>query len=339
MARDAAADGRFVYGVRSTGVFCRPSCPSRRPHRDHLTFYSSPDEAERAGFRPCKRCRPHEPAGADPWIDKIRLACRYLSRSTGHVSLAALAARIGGSPYHLQRTFKRIVGVTPRQYADACRFQHVREKLRARGTVTSAVFDAGYGSSSRFYERAAARLGMTPSTYRRGGAGMSIKYSIVDSPLGRLLVAATDRGLCFVGMASADAELERALAREYPSAGFAAGDKALAQWTAQIVAHLEGRRPQINLPVDVQATAFQWQVWKALESIPYGETRSYAEVASSIGRPRAFRAVARACATNPVALVIPCHRVVRSTGGLGGYGWGVARKKALLERERRAGRR
>ena len=229
--------------------------------------------------------------------------------------------------------------MTPRQYADACRFQQVRGRLRAGGDVTAAVLDAGYGSSSRFYERAAPKLGMTPSTYRRGGAGMKIRYSIVDSPLGRLLVAATARGVCKVAMGSSDSELEHALTSEYPAASIGTDDGTLAAWTSRIVAHLEGRRPQIKLPVDVQATAFQWQVWQALEAIPYGETRSYAAVAASIGRPRAVRAVARACATNPVALVIPCHRVVPSAGGVGGYRWGVSRKEALLARERRPGRK
>ena len=334
VAHDRGADGLFVYAVRSTGVYCRPSCASRRPRRDRVAFFDSATDAERGGYRACRRCRPNQGATADPWIEKIGRACAYLANVDGHPSLSTLAARLGGSPYHLQRNFKRIVGVTPREYAEACRLRKVKRRLREGGDVTAAVIDAGYGSNSRFYERAAPKLGMLPSIYRRGGAGMTIRYTIVDSPLGRLLVAATSRGVCAVAMAASDAELKRALAREYPAAEIAPDEGALARWTTRILAHLEGRQPRIDLPLDVQATAFQWQVWEALGAIPYGETRSYADVASAIGRPTAVRAVARACATNPVALAIPCHRVVPSGGGVGGYRWGVARKKALLERER-----
>ena len=343
LGHDRAADGRFIYGVRSTGVYCRPSCPSRRPRRDRVAFFETPAEAREAGFRACKRCQPDAAAAAaDPWIDKIRRACVYLSNVEGHPSLATLAARLGGSPYHLQRNFKRLVGVTPREYADAIRLRKVKGTLREGGDITGAMFDAGYGSSSRFYERAVPKLGMAPSVYRRGGAGMHIGYAIVDSAnasLGRLLVAATPRGVCAVAMGSSDRELTRALSREYPSAAISADAGALAKWTNAILAHLAGRAPRLDLPLDVQATAFQWQVWQALASIPYGETRTYAEVAASIGKPRAFRAVARACATNPVALAIPCHRVVPSAGGDGGYRWGAGRKRTLLGREGGKGRK
>ncbi len=336
------ADGAFVYAVRSTGVYCRPSCPSRRPRRDRVAFFETPADAREAGFRPCKRCTPDRvELAADPWIDKIRRACVYLSNVEGHPSLATLAARLGGSPYHLQRNFKRLVGVSPREYAEAIRLRKVRGTLRQGRDITGAMLDAGYGSSSRFYERAVPKLGMAPSVYRRGGAGMQIGYAIVDSAnasLGRLLVAATSRGVCAVAMGSSDAELTGALTREYPAAAIAAGAGALATWTKAILAHLAGRQPRLELPLDVQATAFQWQVWQALAAIPYGETRTYAEVASSIGRPRAVRAVARACATNPVALAIPCHRVVPAAGGEGGYRWGAGRKRSLLRQEgRRAG--
>jgi len=336
---DRDADGLFVYAVRSTGVYCRPSCPSRRPRRDRVAFFETQAAARDAGFRACLRCKPDAfAAGADPWVDKVRRACVYLSNVEGHPALATLAARVGGSPYHLQRNFKRLVGVTPREYAEAWRLGKVKRTLRQAGDITGAMLDAGYGSSSRFYERAVPKLGMAPSAYRRGGAGTSIRYAIVESPhrvLGRLLVAATSRGVCAVAMGSSDAELTRVLTREYPAASIAADAGGLAQSTNAIVAHLAGREPRLDLPLDVQATAFQWQVWQALASIPYGETRTYAEVAASIGKPRAARAVARACATNPVALAIPCHRVVPSAGGHGGYRWGVARKKALLGRERR----
>ena len=342
LGHDRAADGLFVYGVRSTGVFCRPSCPSRRPRRDRVAFFETPASAREAGFRACKRCSPDaSEVAADPWIEKIRRACVYLSNVEGHPSLATLAARLGGSPYHLQRNFKRLVGVTPREYADAVRLRKVKGTLRQGGDVTGAMLDAGYGSSSRFYERAVPKLGMAPSVYRRGGAGMQIGYAIVDSTnatLGRLLVAATPRGVCAVAMGSSDRELTRALSSEYPAAAIAADAGAMARWIKAILAHLAGRAPRLDLPLDVQATAFQWQVWQALAAIPYGETRTYAEVASSIGKPSAARAVARACATNPVAVAIPCHRVVPAAGGEGGYRWGVARKKVLLGREGEVGR-
>jgi AraC family transcriptional regulator, regulatory protein of adaptative response / methylated-DNA-[protein]-cysteine methyltransferase len=338
-AHDKNADGLFVYGVKSTGVYCRPSCPSRRPRRDRVTFYETTEAARRAGFRACLRCRPDQTAmAADPWVDKIRRACVYLSNVDGHPSLANLAARLGGSPYHLQRNFKRLVGVSPREFAEACRLGKVKRGLRQSGDVTGAMIDAGYGSSSRFYERAAPKLGMAPSVYKRGGVGMQINYTIVDSPndaLGRLLVAATPRGVCAVAMGSDDGELTRSLAREYPAAAISADAGTLGASTRAIVAHLAGREPRLDLPLDVQATAFQWQVWQALAAIPYGETRTYGEVAAAIGRPGAVRAVARACATNPVAVAIPCHRVLPAAGGTGGYRWGAERKKALLAREER----
>jgi len=335
VARDRHADGAFVYAVASTGVYCRPSCPSRRPRRENVAFFDSTEEARRAGFRACRRCRPDETAPADPWIDKIRRACVYLDNVDGHPSLAALAGRIGGSPYHLQRNFKRIVGVTPREYADAIRLRKVKRRLRAGENVTGAMFDAGYGSSSRFYERAAHKLGMSPSTYRRGGAGMTIAYATTASPLGRLLVAATARGVCSVAMGSRDEDLVARLRREYPAASIHEDGASLAEWIGVVVAHLSGASRRLDLPLDIQATAFQWKVWQALAAIPFGETRSYADVARAIGRPTAARAVARACASNPVALAIPCHRVVAASGEVGGYRWGVSRKKEILARERR----
>jgi AraC family transcriptional regulator of adaptative response/methylated-DNA-[protein]-cysteine methyltransferase len=334
--RDTRADGSFVYAVRSTGIFCRPSCPSRRPRRDRVEFFANGADAVRAGYRACRRCRPDGERAADPWIDKVRRACVYLANVDGHLPLTRLAARVGVSLYHFQRSFKRIVGVSPREYADACRLQRLKRGLRSGSRVTAAMVDAGYGSSSRFYERAAAKLAMPPAVYRRGGAGMRIAYAIVDSPLERLLVAATDRGVCAVCMASTDNELVQALKEEYPAAAaIRRSGTALSRWARQIVSHLEGRRPRLDLPLDVQATAFQWQVWTTLMAIPYGETRTYKEVAASIGKPSAVRAVAHACATNPVSLVIPCHRVVRTTGNLAGYRWGVGRKQALLAAEHR----
>ena len=336
---DGGADGLFVYAVRSTGVYCRPSCPSRRPRRENVGFFETPAEARDAGFRACRRCHPDAIApAADPWIEKVRRACVYLANIEGHPSLATLASRLGGSPYHLQRNFKRLVGVTPREYADACRLGKVKRQLRRGVDVTGAMFDAGYGSSSRFYERAVPKLGMAPSEYRRGAAGITIRFAIVESPnraLGRLLVAATSRGVCSVAMAASDGALMERLAREYPAATVVNDAGALGKWTRAILAHLAGRQPRLDLPLDIQATAFQWQVWQALAAIPYGETRTYRDVAAAIGRPQAVRAVARACASNPVALAIPCHRVVPAAGGEGGYRWGAERKKALLATERR----
>jgi AraC family transcriptional regulator of adaptative response/methylated-DNA-[protein]-cysteine methyltransferase len=335
LARDEAADGSFVYAVRSTGVYCRPSCASRRPRRDRVEFFATALDAERSGYRACLRCRPRVARAADPWIEKVRRACVYLANVDGHMPLARLASKLGGSPYHFQRNFKRVVGVTPREYADACRLQRMKRGLRSGSRVTAAMMDAGYGSSSRFYERAAPKLAMPPSLYRRGGTGMEISFAVVDCPLGRLLVAATSHGVCAVSMGSSDDELVRALKREYPAAVLRHGGTDLSRWAREIVGHLEGRRPRLELPLDVQATAFQWQVWTALAAIPYGETRTYKEVAASIGKPSAVRAVAHACATNPVAVAVPCHRVVRTGGGMGGYRWGIARKKALLAAEHR----
>jgi AraC family transcriptional regulator of adaptative response/methylated-DNA-[protein]-cysteine methyltransferase len=355
LARDRELDGSFVYAVRSTGVYCRPSCPSRRPRRDRVVFFDRGDEARAAGFRPCRRCRPDERAVEDPWIDKIRRACAYLTSVDGHPSLATLAERVGGSPYHLQRNFKRLVGVSPREYAEACRLNKVRRGLQRGGDVTTAMVDAGYGSSSRFYERAVPKLGMLPSAYRNGGPGATIGFTIVGSPLGRLLVAATARGICAVKLGDSDAALRSELGREFNAATILEDDEALAKWTRAVLSRLDspsteagperarsstssgrasGRTARsIDLPLDVRATAFQWQVWQALAAIPYGETRTYGDIAVAIGQPKAVRAVARACATNPVALAIPCHRVVPASGGEGGYRWGAHRKRALLVRE------
>jgi AraC family transcriptional regulator of adaptative response/methylated-DNA-[protein]-cysteine methyltransferase len=302
-----------------------------------VAFFETPGDARAAGFRACRRCHPDAEGARDPWVEKVRQACALLEASDESLSLAALADRIGGSPYHLQRNFKRLAGVTPREYAEACRLRKVRGELRSGRDVTTAMVDAGYGSSSRFYERAAPKLGMSPSEYRRGGAGMTIAYAILDAPhadLGRLLVAATPRGICAVSMGSSDRTLVDALAREYPAATVVSDPGALSQWSRTILAHIAGRQPRLDLPLDIQATAFQWQVWQALAAIPRGETRTYSEVAATIGRPGSARAVARACASNRVALAIPCHRVVPAGGGVGGYRWGAQRKKTLLARER-----
>jgi AraC family transcriptional regulator of adaptative response/methylated-DNA-[protein]-cysteine methyltransferase len=336
LARDRAASNDFVYAVQSTGIYCRPGCASRRPRRDRVAFFDTAVEAERAGFRPCQRCRPRDAAAIDPWVERIRRASIYLDNVDGHVTLAALARRLGGSPYHLQRNFKRLVGITPREYSDARRLDRVKRELREQKSVTAATFEAGFGSSSRLYERAAPKLGMTPSTYRRGAVDVSIRFTTVVSPIGRLLVAATDRGVCAVSLGRSDRELRDALRLEYPHAIISRDRQSLAEWTRTILEHLAGRMPRLDLPLDIRATAFQWQVWQALAAIPYGSTRTYAEIARDIGRPRAVRAVARACAANPAALAIPCHRVVPSGGGVGGYRWGRTRKRALLAAERQS---
>jgi AraC family transcriptional regulator, regulatory protein of adaptative response / methylated-DNA-[protein]-cysteine methyltransferase len=332
--RDAARDGGFVYAVRSTGIYCRPSCPSRRPARRQVTFFSQPEAAEQAGFRPCKRCCPGEATAGDPQVDLARVVCDYIDRHVdGDVTLAALGRSFNTSPHHLQRTFKRVVGVSPQEYAETCRMARLRASLQAGEDISGTAYGVGFGSISRVYSKANGQLGMTPHTYRIGGFGMHIRYALTDCPLGRLLVAATGRGICAVKLGDADVELEQLLEDEFRHAIRSRDDAGLGAWVTAIVAYLEGSNPHLELPLDVQATAFQRQVWQALQRIPYGETRTYSEVAALIGRPSAVRAVAHACAQNPVALVVPCHRVLRKGGELGGYRWGLARKAELLRRE------
>jgi AraC family transcriptional regulator of adaptative response/methylated-DNA-[protein]-cysteine methyltransferase len=334
VSRDSGFDGRLFFGVRSTGIYCRPSCPARRPKREQVVFFRLPETAERAGFRSCKRCRPRNTVTADPQVELVRRACVFIQN---HIekppTLEELSENTGLSPYHLQRVFKRVAGISPRQYADALRLEQFKTGVRRGATVTGAMYDAGYGSSSRLYERAPSQLGMTPADYRRGGKELKITYTIVSCPLGRLLVAGTEKGICAVRLGDSDETLTADLLNEFAAAEVIRDDKRLGVWVEQLSSHLEGRQPHLDLPLDVQATAFQWSVWQKLCEIPYGSTRSYSEVARSMGRPSATRAVARACATNPVALVIPCHRVVREDKSLGGYRWGIERKKALLKRE------
>jgi AraC family transcriptional regulator of adaptative response/methylated-DNA-[protein]-cysteine methyltransferase len=335
LARDARADGAFVYAVRTTGVYCRPSCPSRRPRRESVAFFPGPDAAEIAGFRECRRCHPRAGAPVPAGLDQIRRACAFIqAHAEEPLTLADLARQVATSPFHLQRTFSKLVGISPRAYQDAVRAGRFRHGLREGTPVSSAVYDAGYGSISRVYERRPTGRGMTPAVYRRGGKGMAMTYAIVDSPVGRLLVAGTEKGICSVKLGDRDGHLEEDLRREYPEASIGRDQSAFSTWVRTLVAHLEGRRPDVSLPLDVQATAFQWRVWQYLQSIPYGETRTYTDVARAIGKPAAVRAVARACATNPVCLVVPCHRVVGKGGTLTGYRWGVSRKKQLLDRER-----
>lgn len=337
--RDAGADGAFVYAVSSTGIYCRPSCPSRRPARQNVSFFAAPEEAERAGYRPCRRCRPRSGGPADA-VRAVERACAWIEAHLDEpVTLEALGGEVGLSPWHLQRTFKRLTGMSPGEYARARRLDRLKGRLRQGDDVATATYEAGYGSGSRVYEQADARLGMTPATYRKGGQGVSIRYATAASSLGRLLVAVTGRGVCAVTLGDTDETLEAALRREYPGAAIEKaepGEPGLGGWIDAVVRCLEGAEPCLQLPLDVRATAFQQRVWKALQEIPYGETRSYGEVAAALGRPEAARAVARACAGNPVALAVPCHRVVRADGEPGGYRWGAERKKRLLERERSA---
>jgi AraC family transcriptional regulator of adaptative response/methylated-DNA-[protein]-cysteine methyltransferase len=331
-ARDARMDGSFVYAVRSTGVYCRPSCPSRRPAEKQIVFLAQPEAAERAGFRPCRRCQPRAPlSNRAEMIRRVRLA---IEEQDGLVGLGALAKRTGFSAAHVQRTFRAAMGVTPRQYAEAIRVSRLKSNLRKGANVTDAIIEANYSSSSRLYERSNERLGMTPATYGRGGLGMKLAYTMAKCALGRVLVAYTERGVSAVYLGDRDGQLVSELRKEYPRAEIAAAAGRQSKWVAEIVAFIGGSQPTLDLPTDVIATAFQRRVWEALRAIPAGSTRSYTEVARAIGKPRAVRAVARACATNPTCVVVPCHRVVRADGDLSGYRWGVERKKALLGRER-----
>ena len=336
VTRDARFDGRFVFGVSSTKIYCRPSCPSRRPHRERVTFFDAPDAAEAAGFRACLRCKPNNNSAGDPQLALVQRVCELLNSSEGEtVKLAELAAQTGVSAFHLQRTFKRVMGISPHQYVTARRFGNFKQLVREGESVTTALYDSGFNSSSRIYSQAADELGMTPATYGRGGRGVKIDYTIAPSPLGRLLVAVTERGVCAVRMGDTDSELEKDLRSEFPEAAIERVDKHLQPTVKKVLNHLTNNEPHLDLPLDIRATAFQRQVWEKLRMIPYGQTVSYGDVAKSLGKPGAVRAVGRACATNPVALVIPCHRVVREDSSLGGYRWGLERKKRLLAHERR----
>ena len=331
--RDPRFDGQFVYAVKSTHVYCKPSCPSRRPLRARVTFYAAADDAESAGYRACRRCRPRDAApAATVAVERARQFIEAHSDRT--ITLSVLAREVGLSPFHLQRTFKRLLGVSPREYHDALRVTNFKSRLRAGDTVSRATYEAGFGSSSRVYERSDRALGMTPAAYARGGVGMRICYTIVMSPFGRLLVGATHRGVCAVALGDSDTKLVAALRADFPRADIERGDEAHREWVEEIVGHIGGGNVGLDIPLDIQGTTFQKQVWSLLRKIPPGRTRSYAEIAAALGTPRATRAVARACASNHLAVVIPCHRVVRSDGALGGYKWGLERKRALLERER-----
>jgi AraC family transcriptional regulator of adaptative response/methylated-DNA-[protein]-cysteine methyltransferase len=312
-----------------------------------VEFYSLPEAAEQRGFRACRRCKPRKVRLRDPRTAAVAQVCRAIEaridadggtvagagENEARLTLNALSSSVGMSPHQLERAFRSVMGISPRQYADAQRMRRLKSKLKKGDDVTTALYDAGFGSSSRLYERAPSQLGMTPATYRQGGAGMQINYTIVSSPLGRLLVGATQRGISALYLGKEDAALQTTLRKEYPRAEISRDRNGLQGWVGKILEHLRGREPNLDLPTDVQATAFQRRVWEELRKIPYGTTRTYSQVARAIGKPKAIRAVARACATNPVSVVVPCHRVVREDGKLAGYRWGVERKKTLLEHE------
>jgi AraC family transcriptional regulator, regulatory protein of adaptative response / methylated-DNA-[protein]-cysteine methyltransferase len=333
IARDARCDGQFVFAVSTTGIFCRPSCAARRPRRQNVRFFSTPEEAEGNGYRACLRCKPKS-ASRNAQADQVKAICRFIEQHLDEpITLQRLGKEFDQSPFHLQRRFKASLGITPREYADSCRLRTLKRNLQAGDSVTRAMYDAGYGSSSRLYERTSSQLGMTPDKYRRGAIAAAIRYTCADSPLGRMLVAATDRGICSIQFAKTDGELIEGLRHEFPFATRKTDAAGLEPWVISLLEHMRGENLDSSLPLDIRATAFQRRVWTYLQSIPFGSTQSYSEVAKGIGRPTAARAVARACATNPVAVAIPCHRVVRTDGDMGGYRWGIGRKKALLQME------
>jgi AraC family transcriptional regulator of adaptative response/methylated-DNA-[protein]-cysteine methyltransferase len=343
LRRDASADGSFYYGVMTTGVYCRPSCPSRGAKRENMRFYESPADAERDGLRACLRCRPLALTGNDPAKERILALCRYIEEhANSQLTLADLSRESKLSPFHLQRSFKAVMGVSPKEYLDNLRLQNFKSILRkeSKRDVTAAIFEAGFGSLSRLYEKAGAQLGMTPMEYRGGGVGVSITYGFAKTPLGLMLVGATDRGLCFLQFGESEEQLRVVLASEYPAARAEPlpdpPPLAFTEWIDSLNRYLGGEKPDLRLPLHVRATSFQMKVWKYLQSIPAGKVQSYKEVAEGIGQPRAARAVARACASNRVALAIPCHRVIRGTGDMGGYRWGIERKRTLIDNERHA---
>ncbi|MBK8336047.1 MAG: bifunctional DNA-binding transcriptional regulator/O6-methylguanine-DNA methyltransferase Ada [Sterolibacteriaceae bacterium] len=333
VARDATADGRFVYSVKTTGVYCRPSCGARRARPEHVAFHATAADAEHAGFRPCKRCMPQQEPPAGQRALRVAALCRLIEQSETVPTLAQLARHAGLSAGYLQREFKAVSGLTPKAYAAAQRARRVRAELLRRGSVTDAIYGAGYSSSGRFYDNANQVLGMTPTRYHRGGEDTAIRFAIGDCSLGAILVAASERGVCAILIGDDPETLARDLQDRFARAELIGGDAVFEQWVAKVVGLVEAPRLGLDLPLDVRGTAFQQRVWQALRDIPPGATASYSEIARRIAAPKAVRAVARACAANTLAVAIPCHRVVRTDGSLSGYRWGVERKRALLERE------
>jgi AraC family transcriptional regulator, regulatory protein of adaptative response / methylated-DNA-[protein]-cysteine methyltransferase len=331
--RDLAFDGTFLFAVRTTGVYCRPSCASRPAKRENVLFFSTVAEAEKAGYRACKRCRPDQLGAPDPQMQAVKRACERIETAEEAPKLAELAASAGLSPYHFHRVFKALTGVTPKAYAAETRARRAADKLRTAETVTEAIYDAGFNSSSRFYENTAARLGMTPGAVRRGGAGAVIRFAVGEASLGAVLVAATDKGVCAITLGDDPEALVRDLQDRFPRAEFKGGDAEFERTIAEVVGLVEAPAQRLDLPLDIRGTAFQQKVWAALQTIPPGKTATYKEIARAIGQPTAVRAVAQACGANPLAIAIPCHRVVRSDGDLSGYRWGVERKRELIARE------
>lgn len=339
LSRNTIFDGAFVYAVRSTGIYCRPSCSSRRPSQHMVSFFSKAAAAEHAGFRLCRRCHPEQVRRPDLQVETVVKLCNHIDRHSDEtLHLSDLGALVSSSPHHLQRTFKKIMGITPKQYLDSRRLALVKSHLKETHNVAAAMYQAGYGSSSRLYERVPKQFGMTPASYGRHGKGVTIFYTITECPLGRMLVASTERGICAVRLGDSNEDLEQSLREEFREASIARDDARLEHPVATLLGQLDGKHPSESLPLDVRATAFQCKVWEKLRSIPAGSTRSYGEVARGLDNPKAARAVARACASNPGAVLIPCHRVVRGDGDQSGYRWGVDRKKKLLATERTASR-
>ncbi|CFB62174.1 bifunctional DNA-binding transcriptional regulator/O6-methylguanine-DNA methyltransferase Ada [Pandoraea apista] len=334
VARDKHADGEFFYSVRTTGVYCRPSCGARRARRENVAFHTDMAAAERAGFRPCKRCKPDQGALDTRHAALVTAACRRIETAEEPPRLEALAADAGLSPHYFHRLFRSVTGVTPRAYANARRAERVRDALPAAESVTSAFYDAGFNSNGRFYASADALLGMKPAAFRAGGKAESIRFAVAQCALGALLVAATSRGLCDISLGDDPEALVRDLQDRFPKAELVGADGEFERWVAQVVGFVESPRIGLSLPLDVRGTAFQQRVWQALREVPAGETASYAQIAERIGSPRAVRAVAQACASNKLAVAIPCHRIVHRDGTLSGYRWGVERKRALLANER-----
>ncbi len=333
VARDREADGRFYYAVRTTGVYCRPSCGSRLAKPENVRFFATRADAEAAGFRPCKRCKPDQPALDQQHAAKVAKVCRLIESSSEAPKLVRLAKAVGLSPYHFHRIFKSVTGVTPRAYAAAHRRKRIRDKLGGSATVTAAIYDAGFASSGRLYATSSQVLGMKPANFRAGGANTVIRFAVGECSLGSILVARSVRGVCAIFLGDDPDRLARDLQDQFPRANLIGGDKNFERLVAKVVGFVESPKKGLDLPLDVRGTAFQQRVWQALGKIPSGKTASYSEIAKRIGAPKSVRAVARACAANALAVAIPCHRVVRSDGALSGYRWGVERKRALLKRE------
>lgn len=333
IARDDAADGTFYYSVKTTGVYCRPSCAARQPRPENVAFHATRADAERAGFRPCRRCKPDQASLTERHAATIARACRLIETSDDAPDLATLAANAGMSPFHFHRVFKSITGVTPKAYAKAQRARRVRQQLGTSPSVTAAIYDAGYNSNGRFYAESEQVLGMKPAQFRAGGADAAIRFAVGECSLGSILVAASDRGVCAIQIGDDAGQLVRDVQDQFPNAQLIGGDADFERLVAQVVGFIEAPTLGLNLPLDIRGTAFQQRVWQALREIPVGATVSYGDIARRIGAPKAVRAVAQACAANKLAVAIPCHRVVRNDGALSGYRWGIERKRALLARE------